>query len=48
MGIYILGWPKGSFGFSVTSYGKTRTVFLANPIETYAHQLENTHHFKYT
>ena len=29
------GWPKSSFGFAVSfySYGKTRTNFLANPID---------------
>ena len=26
----LLGWPKSSFGFSVSSYGKIRTNFLAN------------------
>ena len=27
----ILGWPKGSSGFSVPSYRKTQADFLANP-----------------
>ena len=26
----VLGWPKYSFRFSVTSYRKTQTNFLAN------------------
>ena len=30
----ILGWPKCLFGFSIISYGKTRTNFLANPIQS--------------
>ena len=29
---HILGWPKTSFEFFITSYGKNRTNFLANPI----------------
>ena len=28
----VLNWPKSSFGFSVTSYGKTWVNFLANQI----------------
>ena len=35
--IKILGWPKRSFKFSITSYGKTRMNILANPIEAREH-----------
>lgn len=28
----VLGWPKNSFKFSITVYGKVQTNFLANPI----------------
>ena len=28
----VFGWPKSSFRFSITSYGKVQTNFLANPI----------------
>ena len=30
----VLGWQKNWFKFSITSYGKTQTNFLANPIPT--------------
>ena len=28
----LLGWPKSSSGFSITSYGKTQMIISANPI----------------
>lgn len=31
--ILILGWPEGSFGFPITSYGKTPVEPLADPVK---------------
>ena len=30
--LYVLGWPKSLFRFSVTSYGKSPMIFFTNPI----------------
>ena len=29
----VLSWPKSSFGFFMTPYGKIQMNFLANPID---------------
>ena len=39
----MVGWPKSSSGFSITSYSKIKWTFLANPISV--HILRGSKHF---